>query len=346
MPRIKHYRQSRYKAFRKPVNKTLLIAIIAASVILVLSIALGSYLGKLSAPDSEVGETQPPEQLPQKIYDAYPKLHVGSVSSHPLSESAYLSDTEADSAILKANGAMIKALCVQLLDGTGAPRYKSDVYSRVYSAPAKGMDLALFAEKTEKSGISLTAVFPMISLMDGNSDIKQARQSFELSLIAEAYSCGVRDILLTEADGESTGELYSLMQKIKGLCPELAVGILISSERAADTLLCAELDDIFDYLAIDHTEAFVLDVADHVPKKERAEQSGSSSDTQLPQPSESHLYKSIYASLLISERFGARAYVNIGDGCEYCTDMAKIALESARIENYLLDLSSAKQNEN
>ncbi len=356
MPKkLKHYKQARYKAHRKPINKTLLIGIISAIVILVSSIALGAYLGSISAPETDT-DTQP-EQAPQKVYDAYPKLQVGELSAFALPEVAYESDSEADQAILRANGEMAGALCVRLLLPSGAPSYKSEAYSRIYSAEAKGMDLALFSEKASKSGISLVGVFSMHSLKEENSDIAMTRQSFELSVLAEAYSYGVREVLLTEASAATPEQLFAFMLKLKGLCPELAVGISVSAETArSDSLLCAELDDIFDFLAFEHTSAFAESVSAHDPTledgkndkndkndKEDKDDKETDTDTQEPEePPKSALYVSLESTLVMASRFGARVYIDIGDGCEFCTAEAKNTLQELGVENFMLTLSQAQ----
>lgn len=343
MKRLKHYRPARYRAHRKPINKTLLIGVVAAAVILVVSIALGLYLGKISAPDTDTDRDTGKTTTPEQQYGAYEKINVSPVSALPFPAAAYESDSEAERAILRANGEMAGALCINLLTEQGAPSYKSEAYSRVYSAEAVGFDLKLFAEKAKKNAISAIGVFPMHSFREENSDIKNNRQEFELSLLCEAHAYGVGEVTLTGIDGGSPAELYSFMKKLKEQCPTLAVGILISAERAADTLLCAELDDIFDFLVFEHTSAFKETVADYLPdKNERSKDETESETEEETEPPKSALYESIESLLVTAERFGARVYIDIGDGCEYCLKTAKGTLSKLGVENFMLTLSDTQ----
>jgi hypothetical protein len=59
-------------------------------------------------------------------------------------------------------------------------------------------------------------------------------------------------------------------------------------------------------------------------------------------PSQSELYLGIESLLVTIERFTARVYIDIGDGCEYCLKTAKSTLASLGVENYMLTLSAAQ----
>ncbi len=343
--RIRHYRHARYRALRKPINKTVLIAIISAAVILAVSIALGLYLSKISAPDPITDEGTVESSKPEKKYGAYKKIKTDPVSALPLPEAAYGSDEDAAGAILRASGELAGALCVKLLDGGGAPSYKSEVYSRVYSAEPDGFDLKAFAEKAAKSSIKTVGVFSVFSFGAEYADVKAARQAYEISLLSEAYSYGAREVILTGLEESSPAELYSFMKALKRECPELAVGILLSAESASDTLLCAELDDIFDFISFDLTASFENTVEGYDPDADEQEDDGEKDEAQdteqESEPPKSELYLEIESLLVTVQRFGARAYIDVGDGCEHCLKTAKSALTSLGVENYMLTLSAA-----
>ena len=344
MKKLKHYRPARYRALRKPINKTLLIAIISAAVILAVSIALGLYLSKISAPDPITDEGTVESSKPENKYDSYKKIKTEPVGALPMPETAYESDEEAEGAILRASGELAGALCVKLLDTDGAPSYKSEVYSRVYSAESDGFDLKAFAEKAAKSSIKTVGLFSVRSFDSEYADIKEARQAYEISLLSEAYAYGVSEVTLTGLGDSTPAELYSFMKALKRECPELAVGILITAETASDTLLCAELDDIFDFLAFDLTSAFVKTVQEYDPDADEQDEDEAESEdgAQETVPSQSELYLGIESLLVTLERFTARVYIDIGDGCEYCLKTAKSALASLEVENYMLTLSAAQ----
>ncbi len=351
MPKIKHYKQSRYKAHRKPLNKTAVIAVVAFFVILGASIALGAYLSSISAPDTDppLTDTTPIDMG----YDDYPKLQAAVSGTYPLAIEAYTDDEAADRAILRANGEMIRSLSIKLLGDNGAPSYKSDVYSRIYSAESSGMDLKLFLEKTAKNGISVIGIFNSLSYTDAYADIKEVRRSFELSIIKEAYTYGMREILLCDIPSPEPGELYSFMKELKAACPELVVGISFDMQTAQDSILCAKLDDIFDYIAIDHSHAHAATVEGYIPEpadKERdraAEstdsESGTEGDTDKEtQPPRSELELSLESTLVLCERFGAKVYIDIGDGCDHCSKTAKSTLDALGIQNYIITRSEAR----
>ncbi len=346
MPKkLKHYKQSRYKAHRKPVNKTLLIAIISAVVILALSIALGLYLGKISAPEPDA-DKDTENQSTTKAYDGYPKINPSPTKAIPLLSSAYENEGEAESTILRASGELAGAISVILLDENGAPCYKSEAYRRIYSAESGTFDIGAFIEKASKSELKTLGIFGITSFSEGNKDIRTARQDFELVLLSELYNFGLRELVLTGLPLSSPDALYTFMLTLKKLCPDMCVGISVSENELENTILCAELDDIFDFLVFDFTRSHKETVADCESKAENDDEDkdeseatddeGDTNEGETTEPAPSPLYSSIERAIVTAQRFGARIYIDIGDGCELCKKTAKETLTSLEIDNFIL----------
>ncbi len=353
--KLKHYKQTRYKAHRKPINKTLLLVILAGLIMIGGSIALGAYLGTLSSePPGMPEDTAGSEAV--FPYDEYPKLSTHSLCASMLPSSAYESDEAADAAILRANGSLVKALCINLTDESGKPTYDSAVYEKAFSAVGGNIDLALFLEKTGKNGISVTAAFSILSLNEQYADIADIRRGYEIGLICEAYAMGLRDVVLTDIDAASPDELYSLVREIKAQAPELAVGISVTPETLlSDSIYTAKLDDVFDYIAFNFTEAFGASAsasdtgadtgADTGTDTGAADTSGGdgSADTDGATGEASDPFtESVRSALVLMGRFSSRAYIEAGDGCEHCVRLAEDALLSLGVQSYMLALSEAR----
>ena len=344
---LKHYKQARYKAHRKPINKTVLIGVVAAVVIFALSIALGTYLSSIAAPDADdSSETDlPPEPSPS--YNGYGKIKPASVGAYPLSLEAYTSDEEADRAILRANGALIGALSIDLLSESGAPSYKSDVYRKACSAEGGVIDLSLFLQKAEKNGITVCSVFDVYSLGGERSDTAQLRRALELALLSEAYGYGIREVLLCGIEEDDTDVLYEYVLQIKRSAPELAVGIAVTEEKLSeDTVFCAKLADIFDYIAVDLSEELAACVSEYdpapVPSAHDSEDgSDNSSEEEKENESPDYIADGIDRASRIFLQYGAKAYIDLGDGCAYCTETAVGALKASGIENFIFSVSEA-----
>lgn len=315
---MKHYKPTRYKAHKKPINKLPFVILGAAVLMLGLSVALGAYLNTLSAPSTDADtDTQASLSDPYSVYDGYSKLSVQKNKYMALDGYAYSSDDDAETAILRANGSLVRALCIDLLDASGAPSYNSSFYKNTYSAECGKIDLSLLLSRLTKNGIEFSAYFELCSQMtdfEGNAD---ARTDLELGIIKEAYAAGLRDITVSTGEKTEADILYAYIKRIKEACPELAVGICMDADLLySDSIYTAKLDDIFDYLAIDLT----------------AKLPASSDDGGTTQA----FFEASGAYLVIAQRFESRMLVRSGDGCELCKSTAKEAFEALGVDSFML----------
>lgn len=341
---LRHYKQARYKAHRKPMNKTVLIGIIAAVVIFALSVALGAYLGSIAIPDADDTQESDATTAPSPSYNGYNKVKAPALCSYPLASDAYTSDEETDRAILRANGALINSLCIDLLTEDGAPSYKSEVYRKACAAEGGVIDLAQFLQKAQRNNISVCSTFKAHSLCSDTSDVTELRRVLELALLSEAYGYGIREVLLTGVTESDADVLYSYVLALKKTAPELAVGIALDADTLlGDSVFCAKLADIFDYIAVDLTSEFSSLVAEYSPAAPSANdtEKDEDSDTNNAQGQEGSdpLSDSIKLASRIFLRYGAKAYIDIGDGCEYCKKTAQEKLKAAGVESFVLSVS-------
>lgn len=333
--KLKHYKPSRYRRHRKPINKKALLIILAGLVMFGGSVALGSYLGTLaenSAP--EVTDTDKAEDDGYLPYDKYPKLDIASFGAEPLTERGYTSDTEAERAVMKATGSMIRAISFRLSDAAGVPSYKSEIYERAYSAPSGKIDLARFVGIAEKSGITVSAVFDYKSRNSDYESIRAIRESYELGIIAEAYALGVRELTLSDIEPTDTDILYEIACAVKDRAPELRLGILIDPNvDSEDDMYLARLDDIFDYIALDLTGAFALDTAAYPDGKWTAE-------------GEYKLEQALGAHVFTLERYPSRVYIELSEECSHCTSLARDIFASLEIDSFILDIKLQDNKDN
>ncbi len=325
--KLKHYKPSRYRPHKKPIDRRVLAVIISAIAILALSIGLGAYLNTLtsSLPDTDTQNTED-TNLPSITtpYDAYPKLPIEPMAASPFPAEGYISDAEADRAIMRACGSLVHALCLNLTDQSGKPTYKSAVYEKALSAQSGQIELSVLIDKATKNGVAITASMPLLSRFPEHSDVKSVRESLELCIIEEAYRAGVRELVLCVPVQNDPEQMYSFICTVKASSPELRVGICTPpSEKTQDPEYMAKLDDIFDFIAIDFSEAFAADAALSAPA---AEGEGTL---------ENALAKNTYSI----ERYPARIYLNAGDGCTHCMELAKSVLSRMNITSYMLTLS-------
>lgn len=333
--RIKHYRPSRYRPHKRPIDPRIVFFAGAAAVMFLFAVILGAWLNSrvdVSATDTDSADTESVVIPEGNKYDAYPKISTEPTAAQIIARSAYSSDTNLDKVIEKARSGGADSLCVELTNADGIPRFTSQIYSDVLSASSGKADLTRFVNKAGMGGISVKAQITLRSQSESEADLRALRLSLELSLIAEAYRAGVREILLSGIEECSLDEQYSIVRRIKENCPELAVGGVVSlnTKQANDVVYMAELDDIFDYIAIDLSEQLATDCADKnatIPEGEGALESAVKNYT--------------YAFT----RYNARAFMRAGDGCSHCTGYAAEALAREGVGGYYFITSDKKLHE-
>ena len=321
--KLKHFKMSRYKPHRKPINKKAVAIVAFALLCFGASIGLGKYLDTVA---SDVISPNGSDTVDNTgiftPYDDYDKIAVGKIEAGALESSAYLSDENADRAILKLNGSLKSAVSIRLLDEKGAPTYHSDVYERAYSADSGEMSLALFMKKAEQSGISVCAIFDMSSYSEEFADVGALRRGYELSMIGEAYSLGVRDMILCGIEQRDTAALYELVLSIKSSAPDLALGFAADyTELCSDSMLCARLDDMFDYLVYDLSDVFSIRDAEPDTDTESEQDLVSATDK-------------ISKAISMMQRFSSRALVRI-DEEQSATDIIALFSE-CKIDSYVI----------
>lgn len=332
--RMKRYRPSRYRPHKRPIDRRVLILAAVAAGMLLFAVLLGAWLNSRVDNSTDTDSTADTDaaaipEIPE--YDAYPRIDTEPAGAGIIARSSYSTDTNLDKALEKASENGLDALCIELTNTDGIPRFTSQIYADVLSASSGKADLGRFITKAGMAGIGIKAQLELRSQSEEKTDIRELRLALELSLIAEAYRAGVREILLSGIDKLPLKDQYALVCKIRESSPELAVGsvITLSAEQAEDAVYLSELNDIYDFTAIDLTEALAADCAD---KKAEIPEGEGALDMAVA--------KYVYAFT----RYNARVFLRAGDGCSHCTGCAAEALARSDIKGYYL-ITSDKLHE-
>ncbi len=322
--RIKHYSSSRYRSYRRQIDRRALILIGAAVAILLISILLGAFLNSRvdDYEDSERGVQQAPSPVPNS-YGAYPKIEVSLTAAMLIPTDAYASDNALDRALTRASDKGARGMSFELTDSRGVPRYSSALYRDTFASSGGKVDLARFVAKAASSDIAVCAVIQMYSLSEQEGSSRSLRYALELALISEAYRAGVRDIVICGAEGMSEQDMYSMMQCIRAESPELAVGILVplTPEQAADITYMSAIGGIFDYIALDLSDALAQDACE---------------EGTVPEQGTGELGRCLNALRYPLSRYPSRVLVRAGNGCTHCTDYAIERITQSSAGGYIL----------
>ena len=346
--KLKHYKQARYRKRRAPINKKLVLVVISGILMLAGSIALGNYLNHICAlPPVDTAETESTTP-PDAPYDKYPQIEIERTSTLPLPLDAYLSEASAERAVMKAAGELVRALSFNITDERGVPSYKSEVYEKAYSAPSGKLELDKLILAATRSDVRLSGI---MSYRSGNAeyaDIREIRESYELGIIGECYSLGIRNIILTDIETKDPDALYSVLCKIKERAPDLAVGILLSGNDGGEsTLFWQKVADAFDFIALDYTAALDSDLASDEQTDEQTdkgdkqtdkgddEQTGEADGEQSNEP-KYRLAQEIARDFYLIERHGAIPYVALKDDSRL--PLAKEILASTNVSHTIITI--------
>ena len=335
--KLKHYKQARYRKHRAPVNKKLVLVIISGILMLCGSIALGNYLSHISAlPSDDTVDTESATP-PNAPYDKYPHIEIERTHTLPLPSDAYLTEEKAERAVMKAAGELIRSLSFNITDERGVPSYKSDVYEKAYSAPSGKIELDKLILASARSDVRITGTMSYLSGNAEYADIREIRESYELGIIAECYTLGIRQITLTDIETRDVDALYSILCKIKARAPELAVGILLSGDDGEDsTLFWQRVADAFDFIALDYTAALDSDLASDEQTGETTGAVTGEADGEQPSEPKYRLAEEIASDFYLIERHGAIPSVTLRD--ESKLPLAKEILASTNVSHTIITI--------
>ncbi len=337
--KLKHYKMTRYKAHRKPIDKRVLAIVLSSLTFIVLAVLLGKHLDGISNASTPPSDTSSEQSV--QSYDAYPKLEVGKLFAYPLEEGAYASEEEAKNAILRLNGAYKSAVSIKLLDRLGAPAYKSGVYESIYSAKGSEFDLGAFIGEAAKNNITALGIFPVRAFTEENGASATARRSFELSLLCEAYELGIRDVLLLIDNPSDVDSLYEITSAVKARCPELLLGVSAEySLLCSDSALYAKLDDVVDYIAFDFTDTLKSSPSEDTADTAAPDTTDGEGDTQPLADPIAALKEALDSSEVHLGRFPSRVYIEVNANDTATISAICTALENVYALPYVLNTSN------
>ena len=248
---------SRHMQYRRRLQRKRRIRriLLTVGILLVLLLAGFLILGNLlareeepSAPEtgSESGET-PSETLPAavKAYPVYFETSDDSSLSSRLQALRGRSATDASILMNRTDGALLYSSALADSLGSGAVGYSTTVERA--------------ASLAKSHGVGLCGVWHLTAFSEKDPLIRSVRLSETATILADALSHGMTDILLM-APGlspDSSEELLLLSENVHRLCPDGALGLCIPSsffEAENSSVLVDDLVKGFDFLAVNATE--------------------------------------------------------------------------------------------
>lgn len=151
----------------------------------------------------------------------------------------------------------IAQLCAPLRDADGALTFTSRVCERAGWEQNGRVDLATNAWELHQSGLYLCTFMPISGFSEEDEAVRELVLSYEASLIAEAAESGVDEIFLTNLNPTKANiaELVQYLRRVKGLCADCAIGVMITPEvllaEQYDVYLAAQLMSVCDFLVLD-----------------------------------------------------------------------------------------------
>ncbi len=235
---------------RRRIRTVLIVLGICLAVALLSFFWIGNiFFDKLDIPE----ENQKPAQSQQES-PALPAASVQKVQAPMIS----LRDgtKAAQKAIQAAADDGATALSISLSDRDGNLLYLSEIANRLsMSIGAGDADLSALCATADASGVYLCGIFTLQAMDEENPLDRSVYLSEAAAVIAEAYSYGLRDIVLRapSATAESLEELLRLHDTVKSFSPNAVLGLTLPdptvTEPLADSL--HSLAYRFDYLALD-----------------------------------------------------------------------------------------------
>lgn len=345
--KLKHYKHKRYKAHKKPINKTTLVIILSCLTVFVLTVLLGIYLGTLADNDYYPGFDTTDENGTKDPYGTHEKLPLTSDGIYPLSSAAYLNSAALESSVLQASGKMQKTLCVWLTDKDGAPTYDSDIYKKVYSAEGGALDFSQLIEKAAGADIKIVALMRMFAFEGEYSEVSDMRLAYETALIKECSDLGIKEIYINGTDNADADTLYALRQRIRLDSPSLAVVVTADYKLPTeDPVRYAKLADIFDAVSLDFSS-----LTEGLCTKEGDTQTPDTNDmdptdtdggiTEAPPSKKDILLAEIKKTMPMASRFGSLLYFDIEE-CTECVGIISDIAKSLSSKNFIISYSAEK----
>lgn len=265
----KHKKFSRYTASPSAKKRSLspyLIILFSAIAAVIVALLLGTLLGELAdtAPKPDEGtEADPAPELPSlldaiQIKGIYVTLE-GVTDSTTQSVRAQIPDDATAASMI-------------LFDENGDPYYRSEV-CEAFGNKCGELTLSRVFDglKAGERILYSSVIFPSAALNNEEAAKQAVANAYEAALVEELSKVGACDVIITpftlgdaeyKIDEAFVAKLEAYVVALRGLSPELRIGLALPLEYASDTnyaTLIEALAKRVDFLALDLTSYADLD---------------------------------------------------------------------------------------
>lgn len=258
----KHTRFNRYtvaSSKKKRGFSPYLIIPISALLALILALILGNYLGEIATPSPSV-----PDEPSNGSQTTLPPLDVKQINGSFVTLEGIFDNTTQSVKAQIPTGAT--AVSLTLFDSQGDPYYRSEVAEAFGNTCGELTLSRVFdALKTDSATIYSSVLFPSSALLNEESAKQSVMNAYEAALIEELAKAGACDVIITPFElGEQPptideafiSRLSSYVYTVRGVAPELRIGLALSHEYFSNTeltLITEHLSQTVDFLALDLT---------------------------------------------------------------------------------------------
>ena len=235
---------------RRRIRTILIVSGICLAVALLLFFWIGNiFFDKLDIPEENKKPTQTEQESPALPASSVKKVQAPMISLRNGTKAA-------QKAIQAAAEDDKTALSLSLCDREGNLLYRSEVAKRLSMSIGTGeADLSALCATADSTDIYLCGIFTLKAMNEENPLDRSVYLSEAAAVIAEAYSYGLRDIVLRapSATPESVDELLRLHDTIKSFESDLVLGLALPDTFVAspDAEVLQTLAYRCDYLALD-----------------------------------------------------------------------------------------------
>ena len=258
----KHTRFNRYtvaSSKKKRGFSLYLIIPISALLALIVALILGNYLGEIATPSPNT-----PDEPSNGTPNAPPLLDAKQINGAFVTlEGIFDNTTQSVKAQIPTG---TSAVSLTLFDSRGDPYYRSAVAEAFGNTCGELTLSRVFDALTTDSGTMYSSVlFPSSALLNEEGAKQSVMNAYEAALIEELAKAGACDIIITPfklgeqpptIDDEFISKLSSYVYTVRGVAPELRIGLALSHEYFSNTeltLTTEQLSKTVDFLALDLT---------------------------------------------------------------------------------------------
>ena len=236
---------------RKQTLSVLTVWLSAAALAIIVALAVGNALGDRAESLGGTPSSTPP------IYE-YEGADVQPVDAWYLSLSGQT--VESISATIESLPQSVSAVSIYLRSGERAPEYYSPVYNTVTGMSSAGISLSEIVNLIHSKGLYVIGCFDLNSANLTSGSAGTALADFETSLICEAASSGIDEIVITNLPSDERGisAVSSIFKAVRAKNSRVILGAAIGYKIMCSNVGAAALisySKFADFCAVDASMA-------------------------------------------------------------------------------------------